>query len=194
MLEDITFYTKLGLDHVLDFNAYDHMLFLAALAIPFTFKNWKNVLALVTVFTITHCLSLVLAVYELIAVNVEAIEFAIPITIILTCIFNLRYAKEGQGVQQKWFHLAATAFFGLIHGFGFSNYFKLIISGEEEKLMPLLSFALGIELSQVLIILVVLLLTYVLQDVIGLRKKRFIQMASFLVIAVTTTILVKMFL
>ena len=194
MLEDVTFYTKLGLDHVLDFSAYDHMLFLAALAIPFSFKSWKKVLALVTVFTITHCLSLVLAVYELVSVNVEAIEFAIPITIILTCVFNLKYAQEGKEGKKQWFHIGATAFFGLIHGFGFSNYFELIISGAEEKLFPLLSFALGIELSQVLIILAVLLLIFVLQDVIGLRKKQFVRMASFLVIAITTTILVKMFL
>lgn len=194
MWEIFRFYTELGLDHVLDFNAYDHMLFLAALAIPFTFKNWRNVLALVTVFTVTHCLSLVLAVYEWVTVDVSAIELAIPITIVLTCIFNLWHRKGIQGTKKMLFHLLATAFFGLIHGFGFSNYFRLIISGEEEKLMPLAGFAMGIELSQVLIILCMLLLIYLLQDVVGLGKKRFIVIASSLVIVITSTILVEMFL
>jgi len=65
-MQDFWFYVKLGLDHVLDFSAYDHILFLSALAIPFTFKNWKKVLVLATIFTIAHCLSLMLSVYEIV--------------------------------------------------------------------------------------------------------------------------------
>ena len=53
-------------------------------------------------------------------------------------------------------HILATAFFGLIHGFGFSNYFKMLMAEEEDKITPLLGFATGIELSQVTVILIVL--------------------------------------
>ena len=42
-MEEFWFYSVLGLNHVLDFSAYDHILFLSALAIPFTIKSWEKV-------------------------------------------------------------------------------------------------------------------------------------------------------
>ena len=74
-MQEFWFYIKLGLNNVLDFGAYDHILFLAALAIPFTFKHWKRVVILATIFTIAHCVSLALSVYEVMTVDVSIIEF-----------------------------------------------------------------------------------------------------------------------
>ncbi|WP_338039197.1 HupE/UreJ family protein [Maribacter litopenaei] len=127
-MENFWFYINMGLNHVLDLSAYDHILFLSALAIPFTFKNWKKVLLLATVFTITHCLSLMLSVFEIVVMDVSLIEFLIPVTIFLTAIFNIVYLKSLQGYKSILLHVVSTAFFGLIHGFGFSNYFKMLIS------------------------------------------------------------------
>ena len=110
-MEDFWFYLKMGLDHVLDLGAYDHILFLSALAIPFTFKSWKKVLVLATVFTITHCLSLMLSVYEIVVMDVSLIEFLIPVTIFLTAIFNILYQKMLEGSKSIGLHVIATAFF-----------------------------------------------------------------------------------
>jgi hypothetical protein len=87
----------------------------------------------------------------------------------------------------------ATAFFGLIHGFGFSNYFKMLMSGEDEKLSPLLGFATGIELSQVLIVLIVLALAFVTQSYLKVKQGHFVRLASILVIIITIPMLIATF-
>lgn len=192
-MQEFWFYVQLGLHHVLDINAYDHILFLSALVLPYTFKNWKNVLLLATVFTITHCLALVVSVYELWVVQEEWIEFLIPVTILITAIFNIFDVKRNSGRQNSTLKLAATGFFGLIHGFGFSNYFKMMVMGEEDKLTPLLGFASGIELSQVCIVMLVLLISFLLITKAGIQKSRFITYGSILVILITMPLLYNTF-
>lgn len=192
-MEEFLFYIKLGLNHVLDFGAYDHILFLSALAVPFTFKNWKRVLILATIFTVAHCTSLALSVYEAVTVDVGLIEFLIPVTILLTALFNFAYVfKEALDVG-LFLHVLATAFFGLIHGFGFSNYFKMLMAEEEDKITPLLGFATGIELSQVTIILAILTLAFVVLDVLKVKRPVFIAVTSILVIAITIPLLIATF-
>ncbi|WP_340157623.1 HupE/UreJ family protein [uncultured Maribacter sp.] len=192
-MQEFWFYIKLGLQHVLDINAYDHILFLTAMALPFTFKSWKNVLWLATVFTVTHCLALVFSVYEIMVVDATWIEFLIPVTILVTALFNIvdvLLLKENRTI---WFHMLATGFFGLVHGFGFSNYFKMMIMGEEDKLAPLLGFAGGIELSQVVIVLLVLVLAFVVQTLMNVKQRVFILVGSIVVILITLPLLYETF-
>nr|WP_297786582.1 HupE/UreJ family protein [uncultured Allomuricauda sp.] len=192
-MEEFLFYVKLGLNHVLDFGAYDHILFLSALAVPFTFKYWKRVVILATIFTIAHCTSLALSVYEIATVDVGLIEFLIPVTILLTALFNFAYVyKEALNVG-LFLHVLGTAFFGLIHGFGFSNYFKMLMAEEEDKITPLLGFATGIELSQVTIILVVLAIAYVVLNFLKVKRSIFIAVASILIIIITIPLLIATF-
>ncbi|MBC6997411.1 HupE/UreJ family protein [Cytophaga sp. FL35] len=192
-MSDIWFYLKLGLEHVLDFNAYDHILFLAALALPFTFKSWKNVVLLATVFTITHCLSLALSTYEIVLVDVGLIEFLIPVTIAMTAIFNILYTKMPTGKKNIGLHMVATAFFGLIHGFGFSNYFKMLMAEQENKMVPLLGFAAGIEVSQVIIVLVVLCISLLIINVLKLSQRLYIIIGSTLILLITIPMLIDTF-
>ncbi|WP_425235317.1 HupE/UreJ family protein [Ulvibacterium sp.] len=192
-MQDFWFYIKLGLTHVLDFSAYDHILFLCALAVPFTFKSWKKVVLLATIFTITHCLSLSLSAYELVVMDVTWIEFLIPVTILLTALFNIIYMGASQKNKSMLLHILATAFFGLIHGFGFSNYFKMLIAEEEEKLSPLLGFATGIEVAQVLIVLSVLVLAYLFQSGLKVSQSLFVGIVSILIICITIPMLVNTF-
>ena len=93
-MQDFLFYTELGLHHVLDVNAYDHILFLLALVIPFTIKNWIKVLWLATIFTVTHCLSLGLSAFGIVTVDVSLIEFLIPVTILLTALYNILKLRQ----------------------------------------------------------------------------------------------------
>ncbi|MFT0713825.1 HupE/UreJ family protein [Flagellimonas lutimaris] len=192
-MQEFLFYIKLGLDHVLDFGAYDHILFLSALTVPFTFRNWKRVLVLATIFTLAHCTSLALSVYEVVTMDVGLIEFLIPVTILLTALFNFAYVyKESLNVG-IFMHILATAFFGLIHGFGFSNYFKMLMAEEEDKITPLLGFATGIELSQVTVILIVLTISYVILELLKAKRWIFIAVASILIIVITIPLLIATF-
>ncbi|MGX1928248.1 HupE/UreJ family protein [Flagellimonas sp. 2504JD4-2] len=192
-MQEFWFYIKLGLDHVLDFGAYDHILFLSALAIPFTFVNWKRVVILATIFTIAHCTSLALSAFEVLTVDVGLIEFLIPVTILLTALFNFVYVKKEIQSVGMTLHVIATTFFGLIHGFGFSNYFKMMMAEEDDKVVPLLGFATGIELSQVAVILVILAIAFLVQDVLKVKRTIFIALASILVIAITIPLLIATF-
>lgn len=192
-MQEFWFYIKLGLQHVLDINAYDHILFLAALALPFTFKSWKNVLLLATVFTFTHCLALVLSVYEVLVIDASYIEFLIPVTIVGTALFNLVESRDRKDDKAIWFHVLVTGIFGLVHGFGFSNYFKMMIMGEEDKFAPLLGFAGGIELSQVVIVLLVLMLAYVVQTIFKVKQSLFVMVGSILIILITLPLLYETF-
>ena len=192
-MQEFWFYIELGLQHVLDINAYDHILFLAALALPFTFKSWKNVLLLATVFTFTHCLALVFSVYEVMVIDASWIEFLIPVTIVSTALYNLVGSTDKKGDNTIWFHVLVTGVFGLVHGFGFSNYFKMMIMGEEDKLAPLLGFAGGIELSQVVIVLLVLMLAYVSQTILKVKQSLFVMVGSILIILITVPLLYETF-
>ncbi|WP_047418114.1 HupE/UreJ family protein [Cellulophaga sp. Hel_I_12] len=188
-MENFWFYLKMGLEHVLDLAAYDHILFLTILTVPFTFKSWKKVVFLATVFTVAHCISLALSAYKVIEVNVSIIEFLIPVTILLTAIFNLRYFKAKEAHKNLVWHGIATAFFGLIHGFGFSNYFKMLMAEEEDIITPLLGFATGIELSQLVIVLSILVFAFIVQSIFKLKQALFVLGMSILVILITLPML-----
>lgn len=192
-MQEFWFYTKLGLEHVLDFAAYDHILFLAALAIPFTFKSWKQVVLLATIFTIAHCTSLAFSVYGIFSIHVALIEFLIPVTIAFTAVLNFFRVFRKEHGTGLYFQGLATAFFGLIHGFGFSNYFNLLMAEEENKLSPLLGFALGIEFSQMLIIVVVLIAAYLALSVLKVKQSIFIGVCSIVIVLVTIPMLIATF-
>lgn len=180
-MNDFILYFKMGLFHVLDLNAYDHILFLIVLAVVYQFKQWKKVLWLITLFTIGHSITLALSAYNILKVRADLVEFLIPLTIFITGLMNVLTAKKasvGKDNQNLFFAL----FFGLIHGLGFSNYFKMMIGKSESKLMPLLEFALGVEAAQVIIVLLILLVGGVVQSVFGVNRRDWILVVSSIVI------------
>jgi glucose uptake protein GlcU len=126
-------------------------------------------------------------------VDTSWIEFLIPVTIILTALFDLFYTQKDAGEMGMYLHVLATAFFGLIHGFGFSNYFNMLMATSEQKLVPLLGFATGIEVSQVIIILAILLLAFLLQRGLHIKRIPFIIAGTIIVALITIPMLVETF-
>jgi len=179
-MQDFLFYFKQGLFHVLDFSAYDHILFLIVLAVVFSFKEWRRTLLLITFFTIGHSITLALAAYKVVSFNVDIIEFLIPITIFITGVINVIFV--GKINQKNVINLIFALFFGLIHGLGFSNYFRGMIGKSEEKMMPLLEFALGIEAAQIIIVLGILIIGSILQSLFRVTKRDWILVTSSIVI------------
>lgn len=180
-MDDFILYFKLGLNHVLDFAAYDHILFLIVLAVVFSFNQWKKALWLITFFTIGHTLTLALAAYDILKIRIDLIEFLIPVTIFITGAVNvIRITKASSGKEKL--NLFFALFFGLIHGLGFSNYFQLMIGQEEDKLLPLLEFALGIEVAQVIIVFGILIIGALLQNFFRVSKRDWVLVTSAIVI------------
>ena len=99
-MSDFWLYFKLGLEHVLDWKAYDHILFLIVLCAAYNFVSWKRLLLLVTLFTLGHTISLLLANYEVVTVSNKWIEFLIPMTILVAAVFNLFTAGKKKRVEK----------------------------------------------------------------------------------------------
>src|ERR1700759_3531229 len=140
---DFNLYFKLGTEHILTWEAMDHILFVAALCLRYLIGDWKKVVVLVTAFTIGHSITLALSALGLVHVNTRLIEFLIPITILATAINNL--AQRSDQVEHPsrlpviyFFAL----FFGLIHGLAFASSF-LSLEGRQGLLLHLLAFNLG---------------------------------------------------
>lgn len=184
-MSEFWIYLQLGLRHVLDLKGYDHMLFLAALMVPYTFKDWKKILLLVSVFTLGHTLALLLSVYKILIIKAEIVEFLIPVTILITALFGLFTAGKPAKMDNAGATVLITVFFGIIHGLGFSNYFNAILGGDAaDKLLPLLEFALGIECAQIIVVLVVLILAYIAQTFLRFSKRDWTLVTSVFVIGV----------
>lgn len=163
-------YLELGFEHILDPNGYDHILFVVALAAIYILSEWKQVLVLVTAFTIGHSLTLALVALGVFKINSDLVEILIPITIILTCVFNL-IPKSSHQVSLKWNYLLALGF-GLIHGMGFSTYFKAILGKEESIAFPLFAFNVGIEIGQIIIVLIVMLASWIFISLFKMDRKQ----------------------
>lgn len=182
MLEDFWFNVEYGINHVLDINAYDHVLFLIVLTVPYLFKDWKRVLLLVSLFTLGHTLSLILAAYNVVSVNGQLVEFLIPITILIVALFNVFTAGKGAQKEKIGVLFFSTLFFGLVHGLGFAREFQILVGRADNKLLNLLEFALGIELSQIIIVFIVLFLGYIIQTVFRFSKRDWVMVISAVVV------------
>ena len=176
-MNDFLIYLRLGFDHITDPRGYDHILFVIALCAVYTIRQWRQVLILVTAFTIGHSITLALATLGLINYSTELIELLIPVTILITAISNFFYTEpkkrtlrtDKKPINAAW-RYGLTLTFGLIHGMGFSNYLRSLLGREADIVQPLLAFNIGLELGQLLIVGIVLTLAYVVLDV--LRSSR----------------------
>lgn len=164
-------YLKLGIDHIADLQGYDHILFIIALTIVYPFKAWKKLLILITAFTIGHSLTLLLATLKIIKIPTDLIEFLIPVTIFITALGNTLQKSDKFYAASHRFKYGAALFFGLIHGLGFSNYLRSMLSNKENLWLPLLSFNIGIELGQIIIVLIMMGLTLVFIDILGVKRR-----------------------
>ncbi len=188
MSNQFLFYFKQGLFHVLDWSAYDHILFLMALVVVFTLKDWKKTLWLVTFFTIGHTLTLTLAAYNLIYVKESVVEFLIAATIFITALSNILFQKKSSQNSLN-LNLIFALFFGLIHGLGFSSYFKILVGREADKVLPLISFALGVETSQVILVIILLFITFIGLNIFRISKRDWIMIISAIILGITIPIL-----
>ncbi|WP_346860252.1 HupE/UreJ family protein [uncultured Draconibacterium sp.] len=158
-------YLKLGFQHIININGYDHIVFVLALCAGYSIKELKKVLILVTAFTIGHSLTLALSTLKIISIPSDIIEFLIPATILVTALSNVLPFKS----RNNRFIYIVTLFFGLIHGLGFSNYLKELLGREANIITPLLAFNIGLELGQIVILIAYFLLLLLTVNVFKAR-------------------------
>ena len=179
-MQDLGFYFKLGWDHIIAWNALDHLLFVLALSAVYLIADWKKVLILVTAFTVGHSLTLILSVVDIVRLNDKLVEILIPCTIIITAGLNLWQKEFGSKSLQRNYFLAF--FFGLIHGLGFANYIRFMMSKDDSIGTDLLGFNLGLEAGQIVVVAVILLISFMLVNAAGLKRKWWVWATSIFAI------------
>jgi HupE / UreJ protein len=142
-------FIRLGFFHILD--GTDHLLFLACLIIPF--RRFRPLVAVVTSFTVAHSITLIASAYDMVPRALwfpALVETLIAMSIVYMGLENIVTAK----LRRRWL---ITFGFGLVHGFGFSFALRdtLQFAGSH-LLVSLLSFNIGIELGQVLVLVLLI--------------------------------------
>lgn len=168
-MQDFWFYLQLGWEHIISKDALDHQLFILALVAIFSLKEWKKVLILVTAFTIGHSLILVLSVLDIFRFPSNWVEFLIPCTIVFTALDNLLFSKNHEKLIKFNYFLAL--FFGLIHGMGFANSVRMMLASEQDILLPLFGFNVGLEFGQIAVVTFVLTLHFLISKFIKIPEK-----------------------
>lgn len=167
-MQDFLFYLQLGWEHIISWDALDHQLFILALVAVYSYQDWKKILILVTAFTIGHSITLALSVLDVFRISSEWVEFLIPLTIALTSLDNILMNKNQNSLMKMNYYLAL--FFGLIHGMGFANTARMMISTEESIAIPLLGFNIGLELGQIIVVIFIMILFYLLVGLLRLPR------------------------
>lgn len=170
-MSEFGIYFELGLDHILDINGYDHILFVIALCAIYILRDWKKVLILVTAFTIGHSITLALATLQIVNFNSELIEFLIPVTIFLTALINIFKKERTVETSKIQTNYILALFFGLIHGLGFSNFLRSMLGKDRSIVSQLLAFNIGLEVGQIIIVAVFLLISFILVDIFGAKRR-----------------------
>jgi hydrogenase/urease accessory protein HupE len=179
-MNDFQIYLHLGFKHIIDLAGSDHILFIVALTARYIWSDWKQLLILVTAFTIGHSVTLALSVLQWVNLPINLIELLIPVTIVLTALVN--FGVKNFDFKSKYPIIYFFAlFFGLIHGLGFSNYLRSLLGKEESILPPLFSFNLGLELGQLLIVSVILIISFIFVSLLKLDRRRIVQVISGIV-------------
>ena len=175
-MSDFSFYFKIGWQHIVNIEALDHIFFIAALTAIYILKDWRQVVILVTAFTIGHTITLVLSTKEILVVNSRWVEFLIPCTVALTAISNL-FQRDftPKSIRINYF---LALFFGLIHGLAFANTLRMILASDQSFALSMFSFSVGLESGQIVIVFLVLLLCQLDIGVLKMERKHWVIFVS----------------
>lgn len=189
-MSDFQLFFALGREHILDVNGYDHILFVIALATVYLSTDWKRVLILVTAFTIGHSITLALVALDVFSINSSIVEFLIPVTIFITAASNIWKREQYISSDISRLNYYFALFFGLIHGMGFSNYLKGILGNETSIITQLFAFNLGLEVGQIIIVIVFMGLGYLMNKYIKVSRRDWILAISSAVAGVAITLMI----
>jgi hypothetical protein len=171
-MQDFSFYFGIGWEHIISWDALDHQLFIAALSAIYILKDWKQVLILVTAFTIGHSLTLALSVANVVRFQTNWVEFLIPCTIIITAISNFFQKKfTARSIRINYF---LALLFGLIHGMGFANALRPMLARDQSLGWGLFGFNVGLEAGQIVVVIILLVIGKIILDIFRVNRREWV--------------------
>ena len=178
---DFLFYFELGWSHIVSLDALDHQLFILALIAVYTSKQVKQILILVTAFTVGHSITLALSTFDIIRFDSKWVEFLIPCTIFITAVTNLfKNDKRKKNVQLNYY---LALFFGLVHGMGFANSVRMMLAKDQYIGWGLFGFNLGLEVGQIIFVVLTMLISGIILYFFKVRQRDWIIFISSAVFA-----------
>ena len=165
-----------GFDHILNVQALDHILFVLALVVIYKPNMIKQIVILITAFTIGHSITLILSALDIINYNQKVIEFAIPLTIVITSLNNILNRKKIITKAMGTNYIIALVF-GLIHGLGFANYLKALLF-QDNIILELFSFNVGIEAAQLIVVFIFSIISFVGSNYIFKKRENWVFFVS----------------
>jgi hydrogenase/urease accessory protein HupE len=149
--EVFSFYLKLGIRHIVP-DGLDHILFVIGLCL--LSPKLKAILRQATAFTIAHSITLALSMKNMIAAPPAIVEPIIALSIMFVAIENILF-----NALKPW-RVAIVFLFGLIHGLGFASSLNETGLPRNKFLTSILSFNIGVELGQIIVIMAVYALLF----------------------------------
>ena len=196
-------YLRLGVTHIADWQAYDHILFITALTAGYGLRDWRRLLWLVTAFTLGHTCTLALATLGWVRISSHLVEVLIPVTIVATALYGLHVEHAGRrdppqahgradgAVTSERILYGMAAMFGLVHGLGFSSFLRAVLGAEERIALPLFAFNIGLEFGQMAIVVALLLLGALVTRGLRMPARYWLRTQSFVAIALGLVMLVQ---
>ena len=182
-MNSFTSYLVLGLQHILNVQAIDHLLFILSITCVYRVFDIKKLLYLITAFTLGHSVTLALATLKWVRMDANWIEFLIPCTILCSALANLRFRENKLRTKEMpWGNYALVTGFGLIHGMGFSNYLQSLLGQEASLLTPLFAFNVGLEIGQIIVVAIFLTFSTFLLEVMKSKLRHYVLVISGLII------------
>ncbi|GMK45479.1 hypothetical protein PghCCS26_26070 [Paenibacillus glycanilyticus] len=158
-LSEISTFLVLGIKHIL--TGYDHIAFLLGLIV--IGLSAKEALKIITAFTVAHSMTLLLAAMHIINLNAKFVESVIALSICYIAVENL-FLKQ---IHYRWL---VTFMFGLVHGFGFASVLQEYVADKSNLVRSVVSFNVGVEIGQLMILFITLPLLYAIKKKFSLRR------------------------
>ena len=128
-MHPFNFYLKLGFEHISNLAGYDHILFLVVLCAVYRVQQWRNILILVTAFTIGHSVTLALASMDTLTIPSSIIKFLIPATILITALHNVIRPNSTEKPKKMGRNYAMALFFWIHSRHGFFKLLQGFVNG-----------------------------------------------------------------
>ncbi|NBD23034.1 HupE/UreJ family protein [Paenibacillus glycinis] len=171
IVADIATYVGLGIIHFL--TGYDHIAFLLALIV--IGLSTRETIKIIATFTVAHSITLLLAAMHVVNLNPKYVGSVIALSICYIAAENLLS-------KQVNYRLLFTFMFGLVHGFGFASVLQEYVANKSNLVRSVVSFNVGVEVGQLLILLVTLPLLYLIKKKFSLRRVTIVTSAAIFIV------------
>lgn len=187
-MSDFSMFFGLGWEHIISWDALDHILFILSLALIYRIWQWKQVLILVTGFTVGHFLTLLLSVTDVIRADAVWVEFLIPLTIVVMALYNIFNSNLQPASPTSPYVLALV--FGLIHGLGYANAIRFVLVEEQSLGWSLFAFNVGLEIGQIVVVLAALILGELVLRYTPLQRRHWVLVISSAVLLLSLNMVI----